>query len=61
MQTETWQIYHGLVPAPVESSDGTTRFWEYNVDVACFEMCRLICRVNLPICFVESSVFGKVY
>jgi hypothetical protein len=39
--------------------DGTTRFWVYNVDVAHSEMCRLICRLDLLIFFVESSTFEK--
>ena len=33
--------------------------WEYNADVARSEMCRLICRLDLPICLAESSAFEE--
>ncbi|WVZ96770.1 hypothetical protein U9M48_042369 [Paspalum notatum var. saurae] len=38
---------------------GTPRFWEYKPDVACSEMCRLISRLDLPICIAESAAFEE--
>jgi hypothetical protein len=39
--------------------DGSARLWEYNAGVARSEMCRLICRLDLPICLDESSIFEE--
>ncbi|WVZ97008.1 hypothetical protein U9M48_042575 [Paspalum notatum var. saurae] len=39
--------------------DGTPKFWEYKPDVARSEMCRLISRLDLPICIAESAAFEE--
>jgi hypothetical protein len=33
--------------------------WEYSASVARTEMCRLIAREDLPLCFVESDAFHE--
>lgn len=37
--------------------DGTVQMWEYSVEVARNELCRLIARLDLPLCFGESDAF----
>lgn len=39
--------------------DGSLRMWEYNPDVARIQLCRLIARLDLPLCFGESDAFEK--
>jgi hypothetical protein len=38
--------------------DDSATLWEYNVDVARSDMCHLIRRLDLPICFAGSSAFA---
>ncbi|WVZ90206.1 hypothetical protein U9M48_036529 [Paspalum notatum var. saurae] len=37
--------------------DGTVQMWEFSAEVARIELCRLIARLDLPLCFGESDVF----
>jgi hypothetical protein len=38
---------------------GSTRLWEHNANVARFEMCRLICRLDISIFFAKSFSFEE--
>ncbi|KAJ1288909.1 hypothetical protein BS78_02G124400 [Paspalum vaginatum] len=37
--------------------DGTVQMWEYSAEVARIQLCRLIARLDLPLCFGESDAF----
>jgi len=37
--------------------DGTVQMWEFSAEVARIELCRLIARLDLPLCFGESDAF----
>jgi hypothetical protein len=39
--------------------DGSVQRWEYSASVARMEMCRLIAREDLPLCFAESDAFHE--
>ncbi len=39
------------------NADGSVISWEYSPEVARFELCRLIAREDLPICFGQSPAF----
>jgi hypothetical protein len=39
--------------------DGHARHWEYSADVARTQLCRLIARLDLPLCFGESAAFEE--
>jgi hypothetical protein len=41
------------------NSDGSVNHWEYSPFVARTELCRLIARLDLPLCFGESSAFQE--
>jgi hypothetical protein len=41
------------------NADGHVRHWEYSVDVARAQLCRLIARLHLPLCFGESAAFEE--
>ena len=43
------------------NADGSVNHWEYSPSVARTELCRLIARLDLPLCFGESSAFSGVY
>jgi hypothetical protein len=40
-------------------SDGSVSHWEHSPSVTRTELCRLIARLDLPLCFGESSVFQE--
>jgi hypothetical protein len=39
------------------NADGSVRSWEYSAAVARTELCRLVARLDLPLCFGESDAF----
>jgi hypothetical protein len=41
------------------SASGSVRHWEYNADVAHVQLCRLIARLDLPLCIGESDAFEE--
>jgi hypothetical protein len=41
------------------NADGSIKHWEYSPSVARIELCRLIARLDLPLCFGESSAFQE--
>jgi hypothetical protein len=41
------------------NADGSVNHWEYSPSVARTELCRLIARLDLPLCFGESSAFQE--
>ncbi|CAO2162022.1 unnamed protein product [Urochloa humidicola] len=41
------------------SSDGSVRHWEYSAERARTQLCRLICRLDLPLCVGASPAFEE--
>jgi hypothetical protein len=41
------------------SASGSVRHWEYSADVARVQLCRLIVRLDLPLCIGESDAFEE--
>jgi hypothetical protein len=41
------------------NDDGSVVHWEYSPSVARTELCRMIARLDLPLCFSESSAFQE--
>jgi hypothetical protein len=39
--------------------DGSVHHWEYNPEVARTQLCRLLAREDLPVCFGESAAFEE--
>ena len=39
--------------------DGSVHLWEYKPEVARTQLCRLIARLDLPICIGESDAFEE--
>ncbi|WVZ77496.1 hypothetical protein U9M48_025355 [Paspalum notatum var. saurae] len=59
---EKCKLRHGIGRAGHQSmlrfnADGTVINWEYSADVARVQLCRLIARLDLPLCFGESEAF----
>jgi hypothetical protein len=42
------------------NADGSVNHWEHSPSVTRTELCRLIARLDLPLCFGESSVFRSI-
>jgi hypothetical protein len=50
----------GIVQSVLKfNPDGSVQRWEYSALVARTEMCRLIAREDLPLCFAESDAFHE--
>ncbi|WVZ98921.1 LOW QUALITY PROTEIN: hypothetical protein U9M48_044291 [Paspalum notatum var. saurae] len=61
---EKCKLWHGIGRAGHQSmlrfnADGTVINWEYSADVARVRLCRLIARLDLPLCFGESEAFEE--
>jgi hypothetical protein len=41
------------------NASGSVRHWEYSADVARVQLCRLIARLDLPLCIGESDAFEE--
>ena len=50
----------GIVQSVLKfNPDGSVQRWEYSTLVARTEMCRLIAREDMPLCFAESDAFHQ--
>ncbi|WVZ83805.1 LOW QUALITY PROTEIN: hypothetical protein U9M48_030905 [Paspalum notatum var. saurae] len=61
---EKCKLRHGIGRAEHQSmlrfnADRTVINWEYSEDVARIQLCRLIARLDLPLCFGESKAFEE--
>jgi hypothetical protein len=42
------------------NADGTVFRWEYSAEVARVQLCRLIARLDLPLCFADCDAFDYI-